>query len=206
PGEHTDYVPNVGPLEAAGTYWVAVTGYDGHGGVSKYAGNVEHPVEPALVSFGIPSATCIAGDNQGGAPYNDARARAQEWYEALGLVDAPSQQPSDAEFFCTRYEYGPQGPVARGGYQVEPTKAETLEALFTDDVVVFNGHGTFDAIFNRHSDPTTAQDVLDRAQTAPSQARFVFLKCCLSATDVRTGPVVQRGPLRRRFRWRDRFG
>jgi len=177
-GAHTDYVPQVGPLDAAGTYWVAVTGSDGHGGKSKYEGNVEHPVEPALASFTIPSATSIAGEAQGGGPYPGAVARSQEWYAALGLVDAPSQLYSDAVFYSARYEYPPSGPVQVGGLLAYPAKEETLDALFEDDIVIYNGHGDDDAIFNRHNCPVTAQDVSDRA--GESNAKFVFLRCCFA--------------------------
>jgi len=175
-GEQTDLLTDVGPLTASGTYWLAVGGSDGHGSVSKYAGNVEHKIAPAMVSFTIPSATCIAGDDYGGGPYAFARARAQSQYESLGCIAPPSGSPSLGCLYSARYEYG-QG--WRGGYQDRPSKAHTLEVLFDDSVVTFNGHGGPMTIQNRENDYVSVADVEAYATAeGDSAARFVLLQCC----------------------------
>jgi len=180
-------VCQVGPCEAAGAYRFFVTGMDGHGPKSKYAGNVEHPVAPAAADFTIPSASCIAGSattGGGNDEYPPAQGDAQLAWEELGSVRADSADATQDCFYSARYAYGLGW---RGGYLDRPGKEQTLDALFADRVVVFRGHGSEVTIRNReYPDKVDADSIRERRDQPgghPSQAKLVVLQCCLAGMD-----------------------
>jgi len=178
PGTHSDLIP-VGPCAAAGTHRVFVVGRDGHGSVSKYAGNVEHRIAPAAAEFTIPSASCIAGAENDGGEFPSSQQYAQAAWEELGSVTCASDAAQSC-FYSARYEYG-QG--WRGGYLDRPGRDQTLEALFTDRVVIFDGHGAEAVIGNQMGgEATTAASIraLHDQYGFTSAAKFVLLECCLS--------------------------
>ena len=184
PGAHSDLVA-VGPCAAAGTHKVFVVGRDGHGGMSKHSGNVEHRIAPAAAEFTIPPASCIAGSQTGGdgnGEYPAAQQYAQVGWDELGSV-ACQADASQSCFYSARYEYG-QG--WRGGYLDRPDKAQTLDALFADKVVIFNGHGSEVTIRNREfPEKVTADSIRGRRDQSgePSRARLVLLECRQAAKD-----------------------
>ena len=100
--------------------------------------------------------------------------------EELGSVTGASDA-AESRFYSGRYEYR-QG--WRGGYLDRPDRDQTLEALFSDRVVVFDGHGAEAVIGNQMGDEaTTAASIraLHDQYGFTSAAKFVLLECCLSA-------------------------
>ena len=105
----------------------------------------------------------------------------EELGSATGASDA-----AESRFYSARYEYG-QG--WRGGYLDRPGKDQTLEALFTDRVVIFNGHGSETTIRNnKEPDKVTAASIrgLRNQYGFTSQAKLVVLQCCKAAMDTPT--------------------
>jgi len=103
----------------------------------------------------------------------------EQWL-ALGIVDQPSGLPnSDKSFYSNRYEYG-VGLGYRGGEVDRPTQAHMLELLFTDPVVMSNGHGAPSLIQNKIGDSVTAESVTNYGAPGSAVPKLVFLKCCLA--------------------------
>jgi len=188
-GLQTQPFHDCGPFETSGAQWLVMTGTDGHGSASKYAGAREQPIEPAMISFSLPSATTISGCENNGGFHLFAWAKASGAWSDLGWVDQPLSPPEQAQpaseacFYAARYVYG-QG--VRGGYIDRPGKDQTLEALFSDSVVIYCGHGDVDVIQNQLGDASvTSADIQQRRTEVghESPAKLAVLDCCYAGTD-----------------------
>jgi len=180
PGEHEDEFTTA-TLTIAGHYWLVVHGQDGSTVISK--SGMEHPVPPALETFTVPAATCVAGQPNTGGETVYSEYAAQRAYSALGLVDEPSwRPPEDACFYSARY---PEG--VRGGYLFQPPSATVVDALFEDDVVWYAGHATYQRLDTTADDPVTCAAIVaeEAGRSGPDEsiAQLVVLETCYAGAN-----------------------